>query len=281
MGFAGRGGAPIRAAVLFLALLLPAPSAAAEALRQGGAGVVTEVADGDTLTIRVTETTDETPPLAQVGNSIEVRLVGIQAPKLPLGRPRFKAWPLGEDAKDVLARLAMGKDVQLAFGGASVDRNGRLLAHLYLGDGTWIQGAMLRLGQARVYTFPDNRAFVPEMLAREREARAARRGIWGERFYAVREAGALARDIGTFQLVEGRVLRVADVRGRRYLNFGADWKTDFTVTIAPGARRSFDAAGLTAEALEGRRVRVRGWIRSFNGPMIEATHPEQIEVLEE
>jgi hypothetical protein len=26
---------------------------------------------------------------------------------------------------------------------------------------------------------------------------------------------------------------------------------------------------------------VRGWIKSFNGPMIEASHPEQIEVIEE
>jgi hypothetical protein len=32
--------------------------------------------------------------------------------------------------------------------------------------------------------------------------------------------------------------------------------------------------------LKGRIVRVRGWIKSYNGAMIEATHPEQIEVFE-
>jgi len=28
-------------------------------------------------------------------------------------------------------------------------------------------------------------------------------------------------------------------------------------------------------------VRVRGWLKPRNGPMIEASHPEQIELLEE
>src|SRR3546814_9669358 len=71
-------------------------------------------------------------------------------------------------------------------------------------EGVWVQGEMLRRGMARVYTFADNRALVAEMLALEREARAARRGIWGHPFYAVRRHDALDRHIGTFQLVEGR-----------------------------------------------------------------------------
>ena len=52
-------------------------------------------------------------------------------------------------------------------------RHGRLHAHLYLADGTWLQGEMLSRGLARVYTFDDSRSLVPEMLARERAARAA------------------------------------------------------------------------------------------------------------
>ena len=40
-----------------------------------------------------------------------------------------------------------------------------------------------------------------------------------------------------------------------------------------------EAAGIDPEEYEGRTVRTRGWVKSYNGPMIEATHPEQIEVL--
>jgi micrococcal nuclease len=31
--------------------------------------------------------------------------------------------------------------------------------------------------------------------------------------------------------------------------------------------------------LNGKTIRVRGWVRNYNGPLIEITHPQQIEVL--
>ena len=77
------------------------------------------------------------------------------------------------------------------------------------------------------------------------------------------------------------MLEVARVKGRAYLNFGTDWKTDFTLVLDEDALRLFDAEGIAPENFEGRTVRARGWLESFNGPMIEITHPEQIEVIEE
>ena len=245
-------------------LLFAAPPLAAAALTDGGTAKVSAVVDGDTVVLE---------------DGSQVRLVGIQAPKLPLGRPNFPAWPLAEDAKVALERLVLGKSVEMRYGGARRDRHGRHLAQLYTPDGTWVQGALLAGGFARVYSFPDNRAVVAEMLALEREARSHRRGIWGDPFYRVLTPDQAAAHIDTFQLVEGKVQNVAVVRGRAYLNFGPDWRTDFTVAIEPADMRVFRDAGLDPRALEGRRVRVRGWLKSMNGPMIQATHPEQIEIL--
>ena len=230
---------------------------------------VTGVVDGDTVIL---------------DSGREVRLVGLQAPKLPLGRKNFTPWPLADAAKRALEELALGQTVELAYGGRRVDRHDRLLAHLTVvepdGGLIWVQGALLAQGMARVYSFADNRWRVAEMLAIERAARAARRGIWDDRFYRVREVGQTEKAIGSFQLVEGRVLAVAEVRGRVYLNFGSDWRSDFTVTLEPAVRRKFEAEGIAPKAYQDRWVRVRGWLKSFNGPMIEVTHPEQIEVLE-
>ena len=100
------------------------------------------------------------------------------------------------------------------------------------------------------------------------------------RFDGTRDAEAAGGHLGSFQLVEGRVLEAAVVRGRAYLNFGADWREDFTVTLAPKVRRRFEAEGIDPRDYRGTRLRVRGWLKSYNGPMIEVTHPEQIEVLE-
>lgn len=261
-------------ALIYLALLVgvipPVASYAAAdgvlaQLAVGEHATVVDIVDGDTV---------------RLDDGWQVRLVGIQAPKLPLGRKNFKKWPLADEAKSVLETLLLNREVELAYGGQRVDRHGRRLAHLFLADGTWIQGELLLAGMARVYSFPDNRAVVAEMLAAEGRARRARAGIWGDRWYAVRAADDLARDIGSFQLVEGHVVDAADVRGTVYLNFGADWRSDFTIKVAKRSRKSFDAAGLDLQALEGRIVRVRGWIDSYNGPMIETTHPEQIEVLD-
>ena len=63
-----------------------------------------------------------------------------------------------------LEELAQYRRPTFSFGGQHLDQHGRLLAHLHDESGTLIQGEMLRLGLARVYSFPDNRARIPEML---------------------------------------------------------------------------------------------------------------------
>lgn len=256
---AGRGGLRLARFLILSWLALPAGPAL---------GAVAEaVVDGDTLVLA-----------EAVEGAREVRLVGIQAPKLPLGRPDFQPWPLGEEAKAALEALVRGQVLTLEFHGGRKDRHGRLLAHLRTALGGWIQGEMLRLGMARVYSFPDHRTLVAEMLAFEREARAARRGLWSHPYYAVRTPETVANEVGTFQLVEGHVLESAKVKGTVFLNFGPDWRTDFTIAI--GAKDMKRFGGMDSLALDRRSVRVRGWIHKRNGPLIEATHPEQIEVLE-
>jgi hypothetical protein len=74
-------------------------------------------------------------------------------------------------------------------------------------------------------------------------------------------------------------MNVGKGSGRVYLNFASDWRSDFTISIERKDVAAFVSAGLDPMALAGKRVRVRGWLAWRNGPMIEATHPEQIELL--
>jgi len=266
----------MRALVAFLVLALGVSGGLAAAradcaLEAGERVRIAGAIDGDTVS------------LAGGG---EVRLVGIQAPKLALGRAGFSEWPLAGAAARALSQLADGRAAVLKFGGAREDRHRRILAHVFVitDEGpVWAQGRMLERGLARVYSFADNRACVAEMLERERAARAGNLGIWAEPHYAVRDAGteeALESLEGTFQLVEGRVEDVAIVGERVYLNFGQDYRHDFTISIDPRDARRFAERGKVLRDVKSRRVRVRGWIAVINGPMIEATHPEQIEILD-
>jgi micrococcal nuclease len=43
--------------------------------------------------------------------------------------------------------------------------------------------------------------------------------------------------------------------------------------------RNWPGGAADITALQGRQIRIRGWLKDWNGPMIEATHPQQIEFL--
>jgi micrococcal nuclease len=265
----------LKTSLVHLATLaaLSAVSAAAmacEQLRMAPGGVVTEVVDGDTVLL---------------DDGRVVRLIGTQAPKLPLGREGYPTWPLAPESKTALEEIALGKPARLGFGGEEKDRYDRVLAHLFVqgADGeVWAQQAMVAGGMARVYSFPDNRACLDLLFAAEGRARLGGLGIWRDPYYTVRAAtaaGDLLALAGHYELVEGRVLLAERSGGRVYLNFGRFWKQDFTAVIEAAALKLFAADGFDPLALDGALVRIRGWVDDRDGPRIEVTHPEQIEVL--
>lgn len=240
-------------------------------LTLGEKGTVKSISDGDTL---------------YLDDGLKVRLSAIQAPKLPLGRVGFKAWPLGDESKATLSSLVKDKTLQLYYGGEKRDRYGRALAQTFTLNAKgerdiWLQEEMVRLGMARVYTWPDTFQDAEKLYAAEIAARDAKRGIWGHDYYRIRspEPNALAQDIDSYQVIQGIITSTADVRGQIYLNFGADYKTDFTIAIAKRDRKRFKAAGMDPLSLEGATVRVRGWVELSNGPMVWLDHPERLEVL--
>jgi len=251
--------------------LMGAPLAAAcDGLRDGPRGVVTQIVDGDTL---------------MLDNGLIVRLIGTQAPHLALGRPGLADWPKAEESKQALSDLTLNKPVLLRYGGEEKDRYGRALGQLFVtGDGgeTWVQQQMLENGWARVYSFPDNRACLPDLFAAETKARSQKLGIWADAYYRVRRAerpADFAELAGHYELVQGRVLLAEKSGGRVYLNFGRYFKEDFTAVIDSRALALFAADRLDPTKLGNALVRVRGWVDLRDGPQIAVTHPEQIEVL--
>jgi len=234
-------------------------------LESGGNAFVQSVIDGDSLTLTDGRT---------------VRVVGIQAPKLPKGRPNFAEWPFARDAQAALGELVQGRSVTLHFGGTREDRYGRVLAQLARDDGLWVEGELIRRGLARVYTFPDNRAAAAEMLALEREARTERRGLWAAPFFAIRRPEEAGRFVGDFELVEGKIVDGARTANAVFLNFGADWHTAFTLRLNTEALRLFRSDGVDPLALIGATVGVRGYIRrDRDRAIMDITHPEEIERL--
>jgi micrococcal nuclease len=138
-----------------VALLWLTPAAEAQRVRQ--------VIDGDTITV------------SGVGL---VRLIGVDAPEKTGGYR--EAEPFGDAATRFVKQLVEGKVVRLEYDGERQDQYQRTLAYVFLEDGTLVNEAIIRAGWAETYRRFEYRRKASFLVA-EREARAARRGMWQPR----------------------------------------------------------------------------------------------------
>ncbi len=146
-----------RRPVLLAALLLAALAGCRRALPPPSQVYrVVRVLDGDTIEV------------LKEGRAARVRLYGIDAPE--------RGQPFGSAARRFTADLCFGQHVLLREHGR--DRYGRILADVVLPDGRVLNEELVRAGLAWWY-----REYAPEarlLEALEREARAARLGLWAD-----------------------------------------------------------------------------------------------------
>ena len=242
------------------------------ALAPGPAHSVTRVLDGETVVL---------------DDGRELRLIGALAPRALDADAEPGAWPMEVAASEALRSLVLGKSVELRLAHERTDRYGRLQAHAFLIEGDerrWVQGAMLQQGLARAYGLADDRPCGEHLLDAERPAREARRGLWAEAAYQVRaaeNAAELLRFRTTFQIVEGTIVRVGQTGGRIYLNVDRNWRRGFAASLRRDDSSQLGAYADNPKGLEGRSVRVRGWIDERGGaPVIDVSAGGLLEVLE-
>ncbi len=150
---------------------------------------VSKIYDGDTFKTQAGE---------------KVRLLGINTPET--ARDDKPGEPLADRATAELKRLIEGKTVRLAFDTEQKDRYGRLLAHIYLRDGTWINREMIKRGFAYSYIFAPNFKQSSELLESERKARGEKLGIWATSRFRLLSSNETGNEhIGQFRIVSGIV----------------------------------------------------------------------------
>lgn len=188
-------------------------------------------------------------------------------------------------AVENLKARALGRKVRLYFDGAERDFSGAVAGQIYArdeaGQWLWLQRDLIQSGSARVLPQATDRTGAMALLPFENSARDAKIGIWADSALAVQpaDAQALSAQIGAFVLVEGKVVSVGRAAHRVFLNFGEDYKTDFTVTIPEEAWSAWGGGAPYLLNLKDETVRVRGVLTERNGASLEAVSPAQIEAL--
>jgi hypothetical protein len=130
---------------------------------------------------------------------------------------------------------------------------------------------------------PENDQDLAAYALAEDTAIKAGAGMWGDENTGVlylydansKKAPRHGRDvkdaIGQFAIVDGVVISVEHQEWRSYLNFGENWRTDFTIALDNETRTAFgteDEFQSKLTALIGKKIRVRGVIENRGGPYI-------------
>jgi len=170
-----------------------------------------------------------------------------------------------------LAGLVLQQDVQVATIGPP-DRYGRQPARLQLPDQRDVAHEMLAQGAAQIFP-PTLRGSSPTLWAAESTARIAGRGLWQQPTTRLITADEAEKFTNSWRVVEGTVMQLTTRGSTTYVNFGTDWKTDFTLRLP-----SRLALKLKPENWIGQKIRARGWLAWRNGPEIEVKSATQIEI---
>ncbi len=133
---------------------------------------VVRVVDGDTVIVRQ-QTKPPDPPSV---HEARVRLLGIDTPETV--KPNSPVEPWGPEATEFTKRLTAEGNLRLELDKRRIDRYGRSLAYVFVGD-KLLNEELVRAGLARVSVYPGDSATMERRLrAAEEEARKAERGIW-------------------------------------------------------------------------------------------------------
>lgn len=204
-------------------------------------------------------------------------------------------WPPEQVAIQALTDIAKQRSVRIALDRRQLDRYGRRIGYAFLIQNALdapqlntaatlsLQAHLISTGQARVVLTPDiDATCATYLLTLEATAEAARKGLWQHAAYKPRRAedvGELRRLRSTYQIVEGTISRVAVRRSVIYLNFGTNWKRDFSAKLSRRMLRRARLEPSIIQRLTRTPVRIRGWLEKRNGPLITIWRLEQIERL--
>ncbi len=228
---------------------------------------VLEAIDGDTL---------------KLSNGRLLRYIGLDTPEVRVkaadGSFIYSPTPFSLEAKEFNRKLVEGKNIRIEFDIEKTDRYNRLLGYCFLDD-IFVNARLIEEGYGVLYTHPPNLKYVDLFIASQKEARRFRRGLWSS-LLTIDHTQA-NQYIGQIRRVEGRVVATYKSAKCLYLNFGQDYKNDFTVVIFNNALQAFRQKGIDPVSFYNqKRISVIGRIREYNGPEVIVNSPHEIEVVE-
>jgi endonuclease YncB( thermonuclease family) len=148
-------------------------------------GVAFLAADADSPRVKV-RWVDDGDTIVVAGGE-RVRYLGINTPEV--AHKDEPGEPFGDEAKAFNKKLVQGRWINLELAEQQRDHYGRLLAYVFLADGTFVNGVLVRQGYAHLLRKQPKLRYWERLLALQRQALKEKKGMWSlpvvkpEKFY--------------------------------------------------------------------------------------------------
>jgi len=148
-------------------------------------GLVSPAADADSPPVKV-RWVDDGDTIVVAGGE-RVRYLGINTPEV--AHKDEPGEPFGAEAKAFNKKLVQGCWINLELAEQQRDHYGRLLAYVFLADGTFVNGELVRQGYAHLLRKQPKLRYWQRLLALQRQALKEKKGMWSlpvvkpEKFY--------------------------------------------------------------------------------------------------
>ena len=187
----------------------------------------------------------------------------------------------GKEASKYTTKQLEGKTVYIEYDTEKRDKYQRVLAYVFLSDGTFFNAKLMHDGYANLLTIPPNVKYVDLFIELAKEARENKRGLWSkpkkkEKDLPVISWKEAGNYIGEEVIVKGTVVDTYDSGEAIFLNFDENYSEIFTAVIFSSDEYKFNFE--PEDYYLGKKVKVRGKIKEYKGaPEIIVEEPGQIE----
>lgn len=225
--------------------------------------IVKWVYDGDTLLLK---------------DKRKIRVIGIDTPEVKHHKQKAQAY--GAKAREALRELlkSFNYHVILRYGPEKQDRYSRILAHVYLPDGTNISRWLLKKGYAKTLAFPPNIKLAKCYKTEENKAQRQSLRIWRYKSNQIKTVESLSRTHKGYVRLEGIIKKIKHNKKSLIMSFKGSGKRVVRLKIKKKHLKYFKK--MTLDKLQNKTILVTGMIRERYGKRtIHVSYPTQLKIM--
>lgn len=209
----------------------------------------------------------------------KIRIIGIDTPETRHHKQKGEAY--SGKAREALREKLKQDDykVRLLYGREKKDKYSRVLAHLFLNDGTNISSWLLQQGYAKTLAIPPNVEFAECYKKAEKTAQQKSFNIWKLKRNGLYTTDSISPKTKGYIRLRGVVKNRKRYKNALLLTLQSHHKKPIQVTIKNKNQRYFKSVNF--DRLIGKSIIVSGMLKNKrNKRIIQLNHSSQLQILQ-